>query len=150
MIKVPSWRKFQHYKDRSPAWIKLYRSTLNDRHIASLDDFSFRVLIAIWLLASDNDGAVDERDLVFNMRVESKPMLPALETLASRHLIIICEETLALCSQDASEVVDRGEERGEEREERRVDPTQLSTPFPTAAGPVGVDHSTGRLKPMAS
>jgi len=29
-IVVPGWRKFQHYKDRSPTWIKVY-TDLNSR-----------------------------------------------------------------------------------------------------------------------
>lgn len=151
MIKVPNWRKFQHYKDRSPVWIKLYRSSLTDRQIATLDDFSFRVLVTIWLLASDNDGLVDEGDLVFNMRIVDKSVVPALQRLASRHLIILCDQTLALCSEDASEMVDRGEERrGEERKKEEKDTSPFSTLFPTAAGPVRVDKATGRLKPRAS
>lgn len=49
-IVVPNWEKFQHYKDRNPAWIKLY-TELQDKD--EWLDLSLRLrgmLCGIWLL----------------------------------------------------------------------------------------------------
>lgn len=51
-FKVKDYEKFQHYKDRSPPWIKLYNSTLEDYTFATLEDKDKAHLVAIWLLAS--------------------------------------------------------------------------------------------------
>lgn len=49
---VKNFEKFQHYKERSPVWIKLYSSVLEDYEFAKLPDASKAHLLAIWLLAS--------------------------------------------------------------------------------------------------
>lgn len=49
---VKNFEKFQHYKDRSPPWIKLYSELLEKYEFACLQDASKAHLIQIWLLAS--------------------------------------------------------------------------------------------------
>jgi hypothetical protein len=34
--RVKDWTKFQHFKDRRPPWIKLYRDILDNRDIAMI------------------------------------------------------------------------------------------------------------------
>lgn len=51
-FRVKNFEKFQHYKDRSPPWIKLYNELLDDYDFACLQDASKLHLILIWLLAS--------------------------------------------------------------------------------------------------
>src|SRR5262245_14002411 len=53
MLAVKNFDKFQHYKDRSPVWIKLYRSLLRDYEFARLPDAARGQLLLIWLLASE-------------------------------------------------------------------------------------------------
>ncbi len=53
MLSVKNFEKFQHYKDRSPVWIKLYRSLLRDYEFAQLPDSARGQLLMIWLLASE-------------------------------------------------------------------------------------------------
>lgn len=54
MMKIKNWKDFQHFKDRCPPWIKLHRSILDQRDIATLSDSAFRVLVMLWLLASED------------------------------------------------------------------------------------------------
>ena len=53
---VKNFEHFQHYKDRSPPWIKLYNELLDDYDFACLQDASKLHLILIWLLASRADN----------------------------------------------------------------------------------------------
>lgn len=52
---VRNWRKFQHYKDRTPPWIKLHWSLISSRDWVMLDDASRVLAVASMLLASRND-----------------------------------------------------------------------------------------------
>jgi hypothetical protein len=51
-FSVRNFERFQHYKDRSPPWIKLYNELLDDYRFGLLPDASKLHLVAIWLLAS--------------------------------------------------------------------------------------------------
>lgn len=55
-VRVKNFERFQHYKDRSPPWIKLYNDLLDDYEFACLQDASKLHLVMIWLLASRNDN----------------------------------------------------------------------------------------------
>jgi len=57
-LLVRNWDEFQHYKDRSPPWIKLHRSLLNNYEFQCLQDASKAHLMGIWLLASQLDNKV--------------------------------------------------------------------------------------------
>ena len=66
-LRVKGWASFQHYKDRSPPWIKFYRSLLEDIGVATLRDHQKAHLFGIWLLAASNDGEIPA-DAVFVAR----------------------------------------------------------------------------------
>jgi hypothetical protein len=57
-FSVKDFDKFQHYKDRTPPWIKLYNALLDDYAFARLQDASKAHLIAIWLVASRHDNKI--------------------------------------------------------------------------------------------
>src|SRR5579863_5213874 len=57
-FSVRNFERFQHYKDRSPPWIKLYNELLDDYNFARLPDASKWHMVAIWLLASRNDNEI--------------------------------------------------------------------------------------------
>lgn len=76
-MRIKNWNKFQHFKDRRPPWIKLYRDILDDVDWHELDGDSAKALVAIWLIASEDDkqqGTLpDARTLAFRLRItESK------------------------------------------------------------------------------
>jgi hypothetical protein len=52
VIMVKEWSRFQHYKDRDPPWIKLYRDMLSSEAWLLGTDLSRLVQIAITLLAA--------------------------------------------------------------------------------------------------
>lgn len=57
-IQVKNWDNFQHYKDRTPPWIKLYNHLLDDFDFSCLPDASKAHLLSIWLLASRTNNKI--------------------------------------------------------------------------------------------
>jgi len=81
-IKVKDWNKFQHFKDRKPPWIKLYRDLLDDLEWHELDPLAAKSLVAIWLIASENDGELPEmKKLAFRLRVTEKQAISIVSQL---------------------------------------------------------------------
>ena len=59
-LSVKGWNKFQHYKNRTPPWIKLNRDLLNNYKFRDLPDASKAHLMMIWLLASQLDNIIPD------------------------------------------------------------------------------------------
>lgn len=57
-ITIKNWKKHQHYGDRTPPWIKLHRTLLDDMEFRLLDPQYRALLTDLWLLASENGGRV--------------------------------------------------------------------------------------------
>ena len=78
---VKNWEKFQHYKDRSPPWIKLHRDLLRDYEFSCLQDASKLQLMLLWLLASQLDNKIPTdpewitRQLGLSDKLNLKPLI---------------------------------------------------------------------------
>ena len=57
-LLVKNWREYQHYKQRTPPWIKLHRAVIDDYLFAALKDRTKAHLIMIWVLASASEGRI--------------------------------------------------------------------------------------------
>lgn len=57
-LSVKNFEQFQHYKDRTPPWIKLYNELLEDYEFSALKDTSKAHLMLIWLLASRSNNQI--------------------------------------------------------------------------------------------
>jgi hypothetical protein len=69
-MKIKNWTKFQHFKDRRPPWVKLYRDILDDLEWHELDPLAAKVLVMLWLIASENNGQIpDNKTLAFRLRL---------------------------------------------------------------------------------
>jgi len=69
-MRIKNWTKFQHFKDRRPPWVKLYRDILDDLEWHELDPLAAKVLVMLWLIASENDGRIpDNKTLAFRLRL---------------------------------------------------------------------------------
>ena len=119
MIKIKNWEQFQHFKDRCPPWIKLHRNILEQRDINTISDRSFRVLINLWLLASedkDKEGKIPEiDDISFRLRMDKKEISKALQELVP-FLIKDDDEVISERYQDDVPEERRGEAYREETE----------------------------------
>ena len=83
---IKGWTKFQHFKDRRPPWIKLYRDILEDPDWHDLDGDTAKILVALWLIASedeDQNGTLpDVRRIAFRLRLPETKVKQALTKLS--------------------------------------------------------------------
>ena len=86
-MRIKNWSKFQHFKNRRPPWIKLHREILDQRDINEISDRSFRVLINLWLLASEdrelNGNLPSIEDIAFRTRISESDIINAIQELGS-------------------------------------------------------------------
>lgn len=95
-LKVKNWEEFQHYKYRTPPWIKLHRALLDDYEFARLQDASKAHLMLIWLFASQKSGIIpnDPGFLKKKLGLEKEP-----------NLNLFIDHGLLLPEQDASNAI---------------------------------------------
>ena len=78
-FRVKDWEKFQHFKDRRPPWVKLYRDLLDDPDWHELDAEAAKVLVMLWLVASEDremaGNLPDCRKLAFRLRMSEKVVI---------------------------------------------------------------------------
>ena len=82
-MQIRNWKKFQHFKDRKPPWVKLYRDILDDLDWHELDATASKVLIMCWLIASEDDGRLPPvKTLAFSLRMSEKQTNDCLNKLS--------------------------------------------------------------------
>lgn len=91
--EIPTWRDYQHYKDRDPPWIKLHFSLLTSPTWVMLDDASRVLAVACMLIASRNHGKVPAnpayiKRVAYLKSVDFKPLL-------SIKFLVPCKQLLA-------------------------------------------------------
>jgi hypothetical protein len=73
VIRIKDWHKFQHFKERRPPWIKLYRDLLDDDEWFELDPLSSKFLVMFWLIASEDNGQLPTvKKLAFRLHTTEK------------------------------------------------------------------------------
>lgn len=81
--RIKSWDKFQHFKDRRPPWVKLYRDILDDIEWHELDPKAAKILVMLWLIASEDDGNIpDTKQLAFRLRISTNETVQLLNKLS--------------------------------------------------------------------
>lgn len=82
-MRVKNWNKFQHFKDRKPPWIKLYRDILDDVNWHELDPVAAKALVMIWVIASEDGGELpNNKTLAFRLRLPEKTTVQLLNKLS--------------------------------------------------------------------
>jgi hypothetical protein len=116
-LRPKNWDKFQHYKQRCPPWIKMYRTLLDDREFMCLPVASKALAMMLWLLASEHTEGVIEgvpADWAFRLRMTDNELLTALKPLIDNGMFEDASNVLAECLQDAcSERENRDKGRGQ-------------------------------------
>jgi uncharacterized phage protein (TIGR02220 family) len=103
-LKVKGWADFQHYKDRSPPWIKLHKTLLDNFEYQSLPIASKALAPMLWLLASESDGGVIDactKKLAFRLRTSEQDIIDGLIPLIDNGFFIDDSDVLADCKQSA-------------------------------------------------
>lgn len=101
-MKVKNWSEFQHFKDRTPPWIKLYRYLLDDPDWHELDGESAKTLVMLWLIASEDkemEGNLPSlKALAFRIRTSESKLKQSLTKL-SHWLIQDDDKLISDCHQ---------------------------------------------------
>jgi DNA-binding MarR family transcriptional regulator len=124
VIVVPKgWSDFQHYKDRSPPWIKLHKGLLDNYEFQSLPIASRALAPMLWLLASDNDrGEIDAapKKLAFRLRMTEREVSDALKPLIDNGFFLsLSADSDALAERKRlADLETEAEKRKEEAEQR--------------------------------
>lgn len=127
VITLTGWAELQHYKDRSPPWVKLYRELLTSESWVLGTDTSRLVQVASMLLAARYNNEIPYRwDLikkVSSLECTESQFRAAVLHLVSYNFLEIQEvtEKQNVSVQDASTLLAKcssEERRGEERRDR--------------------------------
>ena len=86
MLKPKDWDKFQHYKNRNPPWIKLYRGLLDDHDFYKLPVASRALAPMLWLLASEYHRGIITAPMdavAFRLHIPETELVDALKPFIS-------------------------------------------------------------------
>ena len=131
IIKIKNWSKHQHFKDRTPPWIKLYRDILDDPDWHELDGETSKILVSLWLIASEDEtheGRLpDIRRLAFRLRIKESQVNQAITKL-SHWLISDDIEAISESYQDDAPETEERQSRDRVRNQflSEIDPQILS------------------------
>lgn len=131
-LRPKNWADFQHYKDRSPAWIKLHRGILDDYEFSRLPLASKALAPLLWLLASEEkDGQFtdDPCRIAHRLRWPEHEVVAGLKPLIDSGFFEVASGVLAPCYQDACLEERRGEDIKRETEKNTVQPTAARSRF---------------------
>lgn len=111
--RIKNWHTFQHYKDRRPPWIKLYRELLDDVEWYKLSGDACKALVMLWIIASDHDGELPSiPQLSFRLRLTLQKTNATLSEL-SHWVEQSASDVLADCKQDARPETEKRQRREE-------------------------------------
>lgn len=119
MLRVKDWNEFQHYKDRSPPWIKLHRTLLDNFEWHKLQDASKSLAMYLWLIASENpdpsSGIITEpvEKIAFRIRWDEKKVLEGIKDLIRKGFFEEIEEARDLLSDRYHDATPETESEGE-------------------------------------
>jgi hypothetical protein len=122
-IRIKGWKRFQHFKDRRPIWIKLYRDILDDLEWHELDPVAAKHLVMFWLVASEDGGQLPSvKELAFRLRSTEKQV----ESTISKLSHYLEQDDITLISEGYQN--DSLEKRREETEKSREEESIVTRP----------------------
>lgn len=118
-MRIKNWGDYQHFKNRTPPWIKLYRYILDDPDWHNLDDKSAKVLVMLWLVASEDrqgEGRLPcSEKLAFRLRMKEDQLIKCIQNL--NHWLIHDDITMISgCHHSDTPEERRGEEKRDREE----------------------------------
>lgn len=138
LLRVKNWSEFQHYKDRSPPWIKLHKGLLDDYEYQCLPLASKALAPMLWLLASESsDGSIDfnVKKIAFRLRSSEREVIEALNALVSAGFLYeeraeneTASNVLAERLQDACLETERETEEETKKEEKVASASKSAAP----------------------
>lgn len=129
--QIKNWKKFQHYKDRNPPWIKLHESVLASADWVMLDNDGRVLAIASMLVAAKNDNQIDtsEAGRAYMQRVAYLPSLPDFKPLIDCGFLVPHQDEMqadaSTCKRMLADA--RPEERRAETEQSKTEKKKTAT-----------------------
>jgi hypothetical protein len=138
-LSVSNWERFQHYKDRDPPWVKLYRDLLTSESWVLGNDLSRVVQVASIMLAPRYGNQIPFRfDLlrkVMNLDCTEAQFIKAVQHLTDTKFLVIqqlpteqketeqsASSVLASCTSETDQI--RAEKRQSREREARARPAR--------------------------
>lgn len=142
-ISVVGWDRFQHYKDRDPPWVKLYRDLLTSESWVLGTDQSRLLQVASVLLAARYENKIPSRwgliKKVAHLDMSEKEFKAALQHLVEHKFLEYQEVTneQKVVVQVASAVLATCTSEAEQRQSREeTEAEKISVPQKRDDGPV--------------
>jgi hypothetical protein len=117
-LQIRNWKKFQHYKDRNPPWIKLHFEMLASEDWVTLSDASKLLVPVCMLIASKHEGMVPNNP-DYIKRVAYLDKRPNLTPLISCGFLQIMQADDSVVQATARPETERETEERERREEKK-------------------------------
>lgn len=122
MILTPkNWKSFQHYKERTPSWIKLHKGLMTDFEFVRLPVASRALAPMLWLLASEyEDGSINAsiEKIAFRVHMGVDELRAALTPLIDSGFFDASEVLAAPLATCLPREEDIGKRTSEEREKK--------------------------------
>ena len=116
-MRIKDWDQFQHFKDRNPIWIKLYRTLLDDIEWHNLSGDDAKALVMIWLLASEKKGELPEvKELAFRLRITETKAKQTVTKLS--HWLILSDDVL-ISDVNQDDALEKRRERDREEKKKK-------------------------------
>ena len=150
-FRVPNLEVYQHYKDRSPPWIKLHRSVLVSYEFSRLKDASKAHLIQIWLLASslENKIPLDAEWVGRHINATEPIDLDELQAFDFIELLQSDSAPLATGLQGAGTEREKRQRRGQSKRETKVNPDRATAQPPAKPDILAIPDFLHRGKAQA-
>ena len=127
-VKIKNWKRFQHFKDRRPPWIKLHRDVLDDMEWYELDPPAAKVLVMLWLIASEDESKEGRlpsiKELAFRLRISEKQVESTVSKLS--HWLI--QDDIAPISERYQDGPPEKRREETEKEKKTQPPVAFSLP----------------------
>jgi hypothetical protein len=130
---IKNWQEFQHFKNRNPPWIKVYKKLLDDPEWFALSGADAKILVMLWLIASQDESKSGQlpsvNKLAFRLRLSEEKLTQTLQRLThwvSHDDIKAISERYQPVSEIASEIRDQIIQRSDnsEADSTEGEPTQ--------------------------
>ena len=129
-ILIRNWDKLQHFKDRDPIWIKLYRALRHNRRWRQLSGDGCKLYIDLMLLAAEDEpfGTIQltADELGWEVRLDPENLRLLLLEVAAAGLVTVVgyqpdiKMITAGNQEDIPHALARGREEGEVEREKET------------------------------
>jgi hypothetical protein len=143
-IIIRNWQRFQHYKDRSPPWIKNHVQLLHNHDYLDLPGDCRAILHGLWLEYASSHARLPLDTRSLSRRLGLRVTRQQLDRLNHAGFL---EYSLAPCEHDASATRAGGETEAEAQEQEQE---HLPKPMPVAkqvAQALAIEHKAGDPEP---